>query len=110
MAPVVPHRSPEYCVLDGPFANLGVSFAEGPPLNATIVTKKRCLERNYISRYIDQGAHWNKNVVPLLNGSTFAWFTNGVDHDAGNTGSKMGIHGMGHIGIGGEVCTHRSHS
>jgi hypothetical protein len=41
--------------------------------------------------------------VPLLNATTFAWFTNAFDFGTGNIGNRNGIHGMGHLGIGGEV-------
>jgi tyrosinase len=91
------------CINNGPFANFTVILDPGPPPANDITAGHRCLKRNFQINNSDVSLGWQSNVVPLLNLTGFANFTGGFDRDVGNTGSMAGVHGGGHLGVGGEV-------
>jgi tyrosinase len=62
-----------------------------------------CLKRNFQNKLANMGLTWRQNVLPLLRKTNYKDFVHGVDNDAGNTGATTGIHGLGHVSVGGEM-------
>jgi tyrosinase len=87
------------CLGNGPFANVGLTLGPGYNLNNQI---PHCLVRNFDLNVAENSLGWTKNVVPLLNMPDYASFTKAFDFPG--TGAPYGVHGGGHIGVGGEVC------
>jgi tyrosinase len=99
------------CIDDGPFANKLLVLNPGPPPDGILTAGTgRCLKRNFQPGLVDGALAWNANVELVLNLTAYVNFTRGFDALAG-TGipSGPGIHGGGHIGIGGEVCGYILH-
>jgi tyrosinase len=86
------------CLGSGPFANVGLTLGPGYNLNNP---NPHCLVRNFDLNVAENSLGWTKNVVPLLNMPDYASFTKSFDFPG--TGAPYGVHGGGHIGVGGEV-------
>jgi hypothetical protein len=99
------------CIDDGPFANKLLVLNPGPPPDGILTAGTgRCLKRNFQPGLVDGALAWNANVELVLNLTAYVNFTRGFDALAGSgIPSGPGIHGGGHIGIGGEVCGYILH-
>jgi len=88
------------CINNGPFAGIQNPIGWGYNLG----DNPHCLKRNFQNELANMGLAWKPNVIPLLRMTNYADFVHGVDNDAGNTGATTGVHGLGHVSVGGEVC------
>jgi Common central domain of tyrosinase len=93
------------CVKTGPFADFNVILNPGPPpANMSITAGPgRCLKRNFNVALANAAFQWKKVVEVQLALTPFANFTAMLDMDVANTGAVNGLHGCGHVGVGGEV-------
>jgi tyrosinase len=89
------------CIADGPFVNFTNPLGWGYNLNTS---NPHCLKRNFQNDMADIALSWRPNVLPLLRLTTYASFVLGMGQDIGGTGALAGVHGCGHLAVGGEVC------
>jgi tyrosinase len=87
------------CIGDGPFVGLTSNLGRGFNLDTP---RPHCIARNFNKKVFESSLQWEKNIVPLLKNTNFSNFT--AQFEFPNTGASFGIHGAGHVGVGGEVC------